>query len=339
MLQINNSTPFKTQLMLFANREGVDTVYALIKGTFTFDDAVRVSPEQLPITVADKHYADPATSSVQSPSDVSLEKPATDVVVIGSAWAPHEIPAWQCDASVSVASVTRSVRVFGDRVWESGATGATASWVAPFIRMPLVWERAFGGSDIGDKGPTADWRNPVGVGFRAKGSATPISGSPIANIEDPGALISSAMQTPAPAGFGPVPAHWLPRRNYAGTYDEQWERNRAPYLPDDFDPRFCQIAPLGLVMPGILRGGEAVELRGVTPAGLTRFALPKISIEAQYHLPNKTETRPALMDTVILQPDDGRLVLVWRAALPCDKQALKVREVEITAFGDVAVAA
>ena len=339
MLQINNATPFKSQLMLFANREGVDTVYALIKGTFTFDDSLHVSPEQLPITVADEHYADPATSSVRSPSDVSLEKLATDVVLVGSAWAPHEVPAWQCDVSVSVASTTRTVRVFGDRVWESGVAGLTASWVAPFIRMPLVWERAFGGSDIGDKGPTAEWRNPVGVGFRAKGSATPISGSPIANIEDPSALISSATQMPPPAGLGPVPAHWLPRRAYGGTYDQQWERHRAPYLPDDFDPRFCQIAPVGLVMPSILQGGEQVELRGVTQSGFAHFTLPCISIEAQYHLPNKTETRRALMDTVIIQPDDARLVLVWRAALPCDKQALKVREVEITAVGDGALVA
>jgi hypothetical protein len=204
--------------------------------------------------------------------------------------------------------------------------------------MPLVWERAYGGSDIGEKGLVADWRNPVGVGFRAKGSSKSTTGSPIANIEDPGTLISSATQTPSPAGFGPVPAHWLPRRKYAGTYDEQWERDRAPYLPDDFDPRFCQIAPLGLVMPGMLQGGEIVELRGVTPSGFARFALPSISIEAQYHLPNKTETRPASMDTVIIEPDNARLVLVWRTALPCDKQALKVREVEINAGGDAVVA-
>ena len=339
MLQINNLTPFKTQLMLFANREGVDTVYALIKGTFTFDDSVRLAPEQVPITVEDKHYGDPATSSVQRPSDVSLEKPATDVVLVGSAWAPYETPAWQSDASVSVASVTRTVRVFGDRVWDSGVAGATASWVAPFVRMPLVWERAFGGSDIGEKGPVADWRNPVGVGFRAKGSAKAIAGSPVANIEDPSALISSATQTPPPAGFGPVAAHWLPRRSYAGTYDEQWERSRAPYLPEDFDSRFCQIAPLGLVMPRILQGGETVELRGVTPSGYARFALPRISIETNYHFSTNAETQLAFMDTVIIEPDDARLVLVWRAALPCDKQALKVREVEITAVGDAEVAA
>src|SRR3712207_9360361 len=79
--------------------------------------------------------------------------------------------AWQMDVRVSVGPASKTVRVFGDRVWDAGPAGAATKWVAPFERMPLVWERAFGGADQTDRGPTADPRNPVGTGFRAPNGA------------------------------------------------------------------------------------------------------------------------------------------------------------------------
>ena len=35
------------------------------------------------------------------------------------------------------------------------------------------------------------------------------------------------------------------------------------------------------------------------------------------------------LETVLIEPDDERLCLTWRAALPCDKRALKVQEIRI----------
>ena len=75
--------------------------------------------------------------------------------------------------------------------------------------------------------------------------------------------------------LAPICAHWMPRRQYAGTYDARWEQSRAPYLPADFDPRFFQVAPADQVVPGYLTGGEPVELFGVSPWGPVRFTLPR----------------------------------------------------------------
>jgi hypothetical protein len=36
-----------------------------------------------------------------------------------------------------------------------------------------------------------------------------------------------------------------------------------------------------------------------------------------------------VFDTVIIEPDADRVVAVWRAALPCDKKALKVKEIAV----------
>jgi hypothetical protein len=104
---------------------------------------------------------------------------------------------------------------------------------------------------------------------------------------------------------------------------------RSPYLPLDFDRRFFQVAPPGLVAPAYLRGGEAVEVRGATPSGLLRFQLPLASVRVTFMLDDAPQVRPADLDTVLIEPDAGRVVLVWRSALRCDKKTLRVREVAV----------
>ena len=57
----------------------------------------------------------------------------------------------------------KALRIVGDRVWR----GTTRTAAKPFVKMPLVYERAFGGVDRQSPNPErdADWRNPVGIGF------------------------------------------------------------------------------------------------------------------------------------------------------------------------------
>jgi hypothetical protein len=330
VLQLKNRTPFKATILPLPDTDGIDTVYTVVKGTFTFARELTIAEEQLPVTLADEHYGEPGASSIRRPSDVCLGKPGTDVLLLGSAWAPGGRPVWQSDVSLRVGPLSKTVRVSGDRAWESGSGGSVMSWVAPFERMPLVWERAFGGSDETDKGPVVDARNPVGCGFRAPHGSRPVHGLRLPNLEDPTAPISSPGSAPAPACFAPVGPHWQPRRSFAGTYDEAWQKQRAPYLPADFDTRFFQIAPAGLAAPTHLQGGEWVDVRGATPDGVLQFQLPVTRVRVNYRVDGGSEARPARLYTVIIEPDAGRVVLVWHAALLCDKKVLKVREIEVT---------
>jgi hypothetical protein len=327
MLQLKNQTPFAAQIMLLPDRSGIDTLFAVIKATFTIAESLRLSDEQVPLTLADEFHGEPATSGIRAASDVCIGKLGTDIIINGSAWAPSERPTWQMEVAASVGPASKRVRVCGDRVWDTSGAGAAVSWLAPFVRMPLVWERAFGGSDLTDKGPATEPRNPAGLGFRLADSTKPLAGLPLPNIENPKALIASWKDTPSPAGFGAVAAHWLPRRAYAGTYDDAWMKNRAPYLPDDFDLRFCQLASAGLVTQGYLQGGELVELHGMTASGVLRFSLPIVGISVNYRLNNDSLERLASLDTVVIEPDAGRLIMLWRSALACDKRARQIREV------------
>lgn len=327
MLQLSNDTPFEAELLPLPDREGIDTLFTLVKGTFVLSRGCAIADEQAPVVLEDAYHGEPGKSSIRTPSDVCLDKPGTDVLLIGSAWAPNGEPAWQVDVSLAIGPVRKVVRVFGDRVWKTGAAGASMSWVAPFVRMPLVWERAFGGSDETNKGPTADARNPVGAGFRARHGMKPLNGMPLPNIENPSSLITSPADTPLPAAFAPVAANWQPRVAYAGTYDDAWQSSRAPYLPLDFDTRFFQLAPADLITPAPLLGGEAVEVRGASPDGVLHSRLPAVQLEVRHQMAGGEQTVPAVLDTVIVEPDADRLIMVWRTGLRCDKQIRKVQEV------------
>lgn len=332
MLQLSNSTPFKATIAAMPDTEGIDAVWAIVKGTFTIGDSLSVAEPQVPIALADVHVGEPAESSVATPSDIGLSKPGTDVLLLGHAHAAAGRRTREMEVSLRVGPVSKRVRVFGDRVWGSGVVRSGMSSPEPFEKIPLVWERAFGGMDVveGREPKThGEGRNPVGAGFRVKNGQKPLDGLRLPNLEEPRSLISGWQDRPAPACFAPLCAHWEPRRSFAGTYDERWQRRRAPYLPEDFDSRFFQIAPPDLVTRGYLRGDESIEVRGATPSGLLQCRLPGQRIEVTFLLDDESLLRTADLDTVLIEPDESRVVLVWRSMLRCDKKLLRVREIAV----------
>ena len=334
MLQFRNQTPFNGTITMFPDAGGIDTVFAILKGTFTLSSTPTVADEQLPVTVTPEHFGDPASTSISRPSDISLTKQATDLVVVGHAVAPHGRVVTIMDVGLRLGPLSMSVRVFGDRVWENNGATYSISQPRPFDSIPLVWERAFGGTDNTADGLCQEPRNPVGTGFRASNGIEPIVGVRLPNVEDPNDLIGSWKQAPRPAGFAPIAPHWEPRRSYAGTYDQQWQETRSPYLPEDFDPRFLQIAPPGLIAPGYLRGGEPGELLGFTQEGILPFVLPSPQLRVTFRVDGAPNEQPVLLDTVVLEPTERRVSMVWRSALPCDKKTLRVNEVVATVLGN-----
>ncbi|AHG92994.1 Protein of unknown function DUF2169 (plasmid) [Gemmatirosa kalamazoonensis] len=336
MLQLKNPTGLAATMFLSPDPDGVDTLYAVVKGTFALDqplDAAGEPPlaaEQIPVTVSPEHWGDPATSSLKAASDISLLKPATDVLLVGHAHAPNGRPTTWMDVGLAVGPIRKVVRVFGDRVWLHDAVW-TPSAPAPFTKMPLVWERAFGGAEEVEGVRHEEPRNPVGAGLRAPNGPGPTVGMPLPNLEDPADPVTSWKSGHTPACFAPLCAHWMPRRRWAGTYDERWQSTRAPYLPTDFDPRFFHLAPADQIAPGHLLGGEPVELHGVSPWGPVRFVLPRAQVGVSFVLDGAEQPRAAVLDTVLIDADAARLTMVWRAALRCDKQVLRVSEIRVAA--------
>jgi hypothetical protein len=309
----------------------VDTAYFALKATFEVDRAgVRVSAKQAPLVLAEEYWGEPGASSLKRATEAHLCKPSTDIVVLGSAYAPRGLPATVFDVSVSVGDISKRLRIFGDRVWvrSRDGRGVVPSAPQPVDKVPLVYEKAFGGLHKVDESTTLyEARNPVGVGFAGKRSAGELAGLPLPNIEDPSELFQKPGQTPRPVGLGFVAPSWQPRLAFAGTYDAEWQKRRAPYLPKDFNPKYFQAAHEDLVAASPLRGGEPVELLGLSPSGLLRFAVPRVEFDVEARLAGQPRQIEMKMETLVVEPDENRLTLFWRGNLPCDKQALHMERV------------
>ncbi len=325
MLQLANKTPFQVTMNLFPDTDGVDTVFVVIKATFTLGPSLVVAPEQQPFHAADVFWGEPGASSLRYSADFHLAKPATDVALVGSAHAPGGRPADEVDTALVVGEMRKVVRVVGDRQYTGRAVGSATTAKQPFTRMPLVWERAYGGTHVIDaeKGKIkAVEENPVGQGFRARQRRQEISGQLAPNLAD-----SKDEETPACYGF--VAPSWQPRVAFAGTYDDAWQKSRAPFLPQDFDPRFFNAAHPDLIASGYLTGGEQVVLLNLSPHGRLQCTLPRCTFDVTIRVDGSDETPTPNLETVLLEPDDERLTMLWRAGVPCDKKALKVETLHV----------
>jgi hypothetical protein len=332
MLQLKNATPFCAELAVLPDERGVDTLIVTVKGTFELGPPLTVADQQVGVVFADEYWGEPGDSSLKYAAEVHLPKRSTDVAVVGSAQVADRRPTSQLDVSVSVADVVKVVRVFGDRFWTGRRLGAPFTPPEPFDAMPLVFERAFGGTHAidPDRGKVRyEARNPVGCGFAGKRKRHELKDMPLPNLEDPACPLRTPRSKSAPAGFGFIAPGWEPRRSYAGTYDETWQRTRAPHLPADFDLRFFNAAHPDLICARYLAGGEAVSVLNAWEGGPLHFALPVCEFELNIYAQRDMPCPPPQLETVLIEPDESRLCMLWRAATSCDKSVLQIRQAEL----------
>lgn len=326
MLQLNNTTRFGADFGWFPNEEGIDTLYVMVRATFNITKELTLADEQPEPMATDVYWTEPGKSSLKYSSDMHIGKPTTDIIMLGHACAPEKKEVQELDVSLSVGERSKTVRVFGDRQWKDGRMTAPT----PFKTMPLVYEKAFGGVHIVDgKVDSAEERNPVGRGFAGKRKSEEMNGVPLPNLEDPGQLIRTPTDKPNPACFGFSAPNWMPRASYAGTYDDVWRKTRAPYLPEDFNKRFLNMAHPDLIYPSFLQGGEPVLITGMHPGGVLQFDVPKVSLAASITMGNTVERPDFNLETLLLEPNHMKLGMVWRAAVECDKSILKRSEIKI----------
>ena len=321
---MDNRTDFAVHPQLLLDVDG-ERLVAMVKASFELSPGsseLEIAPEERNrgIRLADIPWGEPEISSIAYPADVCIRKPGTDVIVVGKAYAPRDVPVATFDARVEVGSLSRSVRISGPRVWTAGGGGLTKP--APLAELELRYEYAWGGFDDSDPAKIVEEpRNPIGRGkVRDPESLTH---EPAPQIEDPATLITSFRTEPAPAGVGAIGRHWEPRRRYAGTYDAVWLETRAPLPPDDLDDRHHLCASPGLTSTPPLEGGELVRLLNLLPGGGARqLALPKIEVQIEFRLPDASPVvlRPYL-DTVLIDlletsaDKPPAVELVWRASI------------------------
>jgi hypothetical protein len=335
MLQLENKSPFSPSITVLPDENGIDTLYVVVKATFSFLGGVTLAKEQTLPQMEDVFWGESCCSSIKYISEMHLTKPATDIILIGHAYAPDGTRTSQMDCGIKVGNYAKIIRVIGDRIWQ----GSQMSEPEPFDKMPLCYENAFGGSYTAkirneqgeeiEKTFTCD-SNPVGKGYSESGTP-PKEEIRLPNLEDAHQLIERPDDKPDPMGFGFIAPTWKPRIKYAGTYDDDWQKSRAPYLPTDFSNRFFNAASIGLVCGEYLKGDELVKLIGVCPDGSAQFGLPKVFPKCGVNIAGRVKRPEFELETIVFEPDQYMFTLTWRASLRCDKSILKVNAVKITA--------
>ncbi|TJZ61762.1 DUF2169 family type VI secretion system accessory protein, partial [Chitiniphilus eburneus] len=252
----------------------------------------------------------PALPPMQ-PLDEAWPKPRGEVLLGGAAFAPGGVPVPRMDVRLACAGVDKTLRVLGDRDWYYGLV----PWLnigdpAPFARMPLGWDRAFGG----DGHPA----NPLGQGYRPN----PVAGfvgqnrAAMPNLEYPDQPVRGHLRKLEPAGFGPLDVRWTPRVKQSGTYDANWLQREAPGLAGDVAPDFFMRAPLDQRLPGYLLGGEAYRLEGLHPDHpVIEGRLPALTargfVQRAGQTPDQAEAVPLACDTAWFFPEHLLGLMVW----------------------------
>jgi hypothetical protein len=325
MWQVENHTPFGALGTFVRDRNGAEVWLVAVKASYLLDPdgGIRIAEATEP-RLSPLYLGEPGKSSLSYDTDFPLTKPATDVVLHAHAYARRDGPVAEMAVRMCVGPLQKTVNVTGHRFWEKRLLGMRLSPPIPFNEMPLTWENAFGGvdrsapEDVGRRFAA----NPVGTGYARRRKDLLHGKAPTITYPDG--------DRNRPAGFGPIPADWLPRAAYGGTYDEHWAAGKAPLLPDDLDERFFCCAPPDQQVPGHLKGGETVELYGMTPDGTLAFKLPALKLTFRTVLAGRVETHAATLHTVILEPDLPGFSMVWHTALGCQNREHRLEKTVIT---------
>ena len=250
-----------------------------------------------------------------------------DLLVFGQAHAPGGEPCRQLRMEIRAgADFRRELLVTGDRVWRKGLRSPKPSDPEPFRVMPLVYERAFGGTVEGPLGPTSWSPNPVGRGFAP--SKEQAVDQPLPNIEDPATAVSAWDHRPDPVGVAPYPRDWSLRIINGLELDgmDQGKPRIKRIKPELFNNAHPQ-----MIIDPPLAAGDEVAISHLTPTGPLAFRLPDRSFHLHVQLEDRHHLVPLHLEAVGILGDERRVFLTWRACFRYRLVPMERRAVELHA--------
>ena len=320
---------------------GREHLVVVAKSTWTIPQPgqrARPLPPQ-PLEQADVYLAAPGESPMLYGADFARFKPRCDVLFNASAHAPDGQPVTDMLVAWQVGALRKGLRVLGPRTWRSTLGLLSLSKPEPFLSLPLHYGLAFGGTRQyskrnGEVLHETNLDNPVGLGWAGPRTASQIANTAAPSLEAMDDPVHNPQHKHAAAAFSAIGRHWLPRKGFAGTYDDAWRADVFPLLPADHDERFHQCAPDDQQM-AYPQGSEQVVLRNMV-AGRpdVRFALPALNRQTVRVLRTDFSNdilRP-VVDTLYFEPDQGRFSAVWRVSTPIRR---RLQEFDTVAVGPV----
>jgi uncharacterized protein YjbI with pentapeptide repeats len=298
-------------------RHPLPSATLVAKGAYKIERGKAAVPSDEPDPICPDIFLDEDDPSgiLLYPSDLAYFKPAADVLVAGSVYAPRGRPVTALTVSVQIGEWRKEVWVVGNRKAYASSFGVTTGAPEPFVQMPLSWSNSFGG--------TGFERNPAGKGFVDPDTLQGGLDVELPNLEIPDHPIRNFADYER-VGFGPVCPLWPDRRFKLGTFDENYCRGRWPWLPADLDWSFYNSAPLDQQLSEYLRGDERVRCTNLHPDHSEfEFQLPGERVRCFYseviQSPIGFVEVPMLLDTLWIDLAAEKLVLVWRGNIDLTK--------------------
>jgi hypothetical protein len=337
-MEFVNESGLQAGWTLGFERDGRELLVVVVKATYAIPEDPAKEPvladEQVPLTEADEFTGEPGLSAIRYETDYAHRKPKCDVLLNGSAYSPTGRPTKRVDVEMSVGSVRKSFDVLGNRVWDRTLLLTHPTDPVPFESMPISYDCAYGGADVHERKPDkckTYLHNPVGAGYYPLTKGKALVGKPLANTAQTGVTPTKTNGKYKPMAFGPIGRNFRSRYPLAGTYDKPWFENRAPFWPDDFDYAYFQAAPVEQ-QTAHLQGGEEVVLRNLTPEGITIFRIPHRTMAVGFVAHRGRDERVhAACDTLVIEPEDSRFTLTWRAAYALRRNMFELDEVVVGA--------
>jgi hypothetical protein len=325
-----NNTPLPAT-MIPTSEEG-DRISALFLCAIKYrieDDRLAVTRDQWPLLLG---HTQPF------PNDAVLLKKGVSVCAMGSVY-PQSGEARVAAATMRVGTETRTIAVFGPRVWEKSiVTGVLSpSQPLPFKSVAMAWQNAFGGvvrqpaSVVTLDGEEAFLPahesgyayNLDGVGFYT--DARHALGQPLPQLEDPAQLIETWNTYPEPVCFAPCPL-WSGLRARFVMRDGQFDVSRINRVASRAAPRttFDQIEPGAIIaLGGMRRGGERLS-----------FATPPSPVDVVVTVGGASERVPLALDAVDLDAEAAEVRLLFRATVTYELVQFDVREATLEPTSD-----
>ena len=325
-MSLVNATHYHANAVPYVAPSGQRVVVVLVKATFELDRKGELAPaaEPSPVRLGDVLTDEEKPhGSARYPSDLSCAKAGADVVVVGSAISPR--PVTRMDLMVRVGAHDAPLTVHGPRLFYKGLRGIALGPAARFEEVPVIYELSYGGMAADFR--CADERNPAGMGVAHRPSD--LVDMPAPQIEHPAFPHALASDDHAPAGYGATRPHWLPRRGFAGTFDEGWRDARMPLLPLDYQSRFENVAHPSLQLPASPEPGTPVFVLGMSESGMFQCALPDLLLVVHALCNASRETVRPAVDLVLVEPARGRVEMLCRAVYTMGRGKSALREIRV----------
>jgi len=298
--------------------EGGQILSVVCKRTYHVDSHGRLSRAPEPVPLFEDFILDPAASTVLvHDTDLVPFKPLTDVLVLGHAYSPK--PATSVLTAVRIGERSKQVLAMGDRRASLSRTGQVSfSAPEPFERMPLGYDRAYGGIDavaearLGDptapikaclpreaQGPGSSEysypRNFAGKGYLIEATPDAVETLVLPNLEDPAdrltpdrVVVGSTRawpKMPLPASYGVVDYGWFPRIAFMGVVPLHEPEHAV------FEEVRRGFAPASILTETFLSPDPEVDFR-FTSCGSLGLQLPHLSGDEEIVLYNLHPSLP-----------------------------------------------